>query len=204
MKRSLIIFLHGVGSNGDSLAPLGEVWRHSLPDTLFAAPNAPMPFDMGPGYQWFSVYGVTPENRTQRVLAARLAFDGLIARIMAEQGMAGHPERVVLVGFSQGSIMALDAIASGRWPVAAVVAFSGRLSSPLPLMPAAATPVLLIHGADDQVIPAWETEHAGKALQETGVAATTFILPRVGHEISAEGVALAGQFISRTFAAVAK
>jgi len=204
MKQSLVIFLHGVGSNGDDLAPLGDVWRQTLPDTHFAAPNAPMPFAMGTGYQWFSLNGVTPGNRPQRVLAAREAFDGIINRLMTEQGMAAHPERVVLVGFSQGSIMALDAVASGRWRFAAVVAFSGRLSAPLPLTPATGTPVLLIHGADDAVIPSWETERAGITLQELGVGVTTVILPGLGHALSGEGVALAGRFISRTLAAVAK
>ncbi|WP_213993109.1 prolyl oligopeptidase family serine peptidase [Sodalis sp. dw_96] len=204
MKQSLVIFLHGVGSNGDDLAPLGDVWRQSLPETRFAAPNAPMPFDMGPGYQWFSVNGVTQDNRAQRIAAARAAFDQQVARLMAEQGMADHPERVVLAGFSQGSIMALDAVASGRWPFAGVVAFSGRLSSPMPLIPAVGTPVLLIHGADDQVIPSWETERAGVTLQELGVTATTVILPHLGHGISGEGVALAGRFISRALSAKAE
>ncbi len=204
MKQSLVILLHGVGSNGNDLAPLGKVWRQSLPETGFTAPNAPMPFAMGPGYQWFSINDVTQENRPQRVSAARDAFDGLIARLMAEQDMTGHPERVVLAGFSQGSIMALDAVASGRWRFAAVVAFSGRLSSPLPLLPATGTPVLLIHGAEDPVIPAWETERAGKTLQDMGVTATTVILPHLGHRLSSEGVALAGRFIARTLAAVAE
>ncbi|XBS71179.1 prolyl oligopeptidase family serine peptidase [Acerihabitans sp. KWT182] len=204
MKQSLVVFLHGVGSNGSDLAPLGDMWRQTLPDTRFAAPDAPTPFDMGPGYQWFSLKGITQDNRPQRVLAARTDFDELISGLMAEQGMAENPERVVLAGFSQGSIMALDAVASGRWPFAAVVAFSGRLSSPLPLTPACKTPVLLIHGADDAVIPSWESERAGTTLQASGMSATAAVLPGLGHGISGEGVQMAGRFIARALAATFK
>lgn len=201
MKHSLVILLHGVGSHGLNLAPLGDVWRENLPTTRFAAPDAPAPFDMGPGYQWFSIDGVTPDNRPQRVQGARADFDRLIGGLLSEQGLIGHPERVVLAGFSQGSIMALDAVASGRWQFAAVVAFSGRLSSPQPLTPAVGTPVLLLHGADDPVIPSWETERAAAALQALGLTVQFAVLPQLGHGISPEGVTLAGQFIAHALAA---
>lgn len=195
MSQSLVIMLHGVGSNGDDLAPLGDIWRPGLQETGFAAPDAPFPFDQGPGRQWFSIAGVTEDNRPGRVAAARDAFDATLNRLMAEHGLAGRPERVVLAGFSQGAIMALDAVVSGRWPLAGVVAFSGRLSSPAPLAPPAHLPVLLIHGAQDPVIPAGETERAALRLQGLGVEVQRHILPGLGHSLSTEGVAMAGRFI---------
>ncbi|NDL61947.1 alpha/beta hydrolase [Acerihabitans arboris] len=195
MSRSLVIMLHGVGSNGNDLAPLGDIWRPNLPETGFVAPDAPFPFEQGPGRQWFSITGVTEHNRPERVAAARAAFDATLTGLMAENGLAGQPERVVLLGFSQGSIMALDAVVSGRWQLAGVVAFSGRLSSPAPLTPPAHLPVLLIHGAQDPVISPQETERAALTLEGLGVAVTSFILPGLGHSLNAEGVATAGRFI---------
>ncbi|RLR17228.1 phospholipase, partial [Sodalis-like symbiont of Bactericera trigonica] len=137
--------------SGDDLLPLAEAWKHALPDSEFASPDAPTHSDFSRGYQWFSVVGVTEENRPRRIHAALAAFDDMLARVMAAQGMVRQPQKVVLVGFSQGATITLDAVASGSWPVAGVVAFSGRLATPLPLKPAPQAPVLLLHGGQDDV-----------------------------------------------------
>ncbi len=199
MNRDLVILLHGVGGSGANLATLADAWRDVLPDTAFAAPDAPFPSGHGPGHQWFSVNGVTEANRPERVATARAAFDRTLGDIIAAHGLTDQPERIALVGFSQGSIMALDALASGRWPVAAVVAFSGRLASPGPLTPAKHTRVLLIHGDADPVMPMSESVQAAALLKELGVDATGLILPGVGHMISSEGAAIAGTFLAGIF-----
>ncbi|RYD21289.1 MAG: phospholipase, partial [Spirochaetia bacterium] len=97
---------------------------------------------------------------------------------------------------SQGTIMALDAVASGRWAVGAVVGFSGRLASPLPLQPALQTQVLLVHGSVDPVIPVAESTKAAATLQALGMTVATMILPGLPHTISAEGAAQAGRFLA--------
>ena len=199
MSRSLVVLLHGVGSSGSDLAPLGAAWRQALPETTFVAPDAPLPFGQGPGRQWFSVANITEANRPERVAAARAAFDRTLAEIIAAHGLTGHLDRVALVGFSQGAIMALDAVASGRWPVAAVVALAGRLATPPPLTPAKGTRALLIHGAADPVIAAAESSRAGAILRDHSVAAVVHILAGVGHTISREGASLAETFLTETF-----
>ncbi len=196
MSSGLVILLHGVGSHGAGFAPVIRQWAAQRPDLAFAAPNAPFAFDhASAGRQWFSIQGVTDANRAERVVAARAAFDATLLACMDDAGLAGQPERVVLVGFSQGSIMALDAVVSGRWPVAGVVAFSGRLASPLPCTPVAHTPVLLVHGDADPIMPVKEAARAAQALEQAGVAVKTVILPGVEHTLSAEGVAQAAAFI---------
>ncbi len=120
------------------------------------------------GYQWFSLTGITPENRPARVRAARDAFDATLQQLMAQHAMAGAWQKVILVGFSQGSIMALDALASGRYPLAGVVAFSGRLAFDEALTPPPHASALLIHGKADEVIPFSETVSAAQRLQSAG------------------------------------
>ncbi|MGH2343484.1 alpha/beta hydrolase [Segnochrobactraceae bacterium EtOH-i3] len=192
MTRSLVILLHGVGSCGADLAPLGELWAAALPTTDFAAPDGPFAFDQGSdGRQWFSIRGVTEENRAARVVEARAAFDRILTETAAAHGLADHPERVALVGFSQGSIMALDGLASGRWPVAGVVAFSGRLASPEPFAPPAGARAVLIHGADDPIMPVETSADAETRLKAAGVRVNRFVLPDLGHSISAKGVQIA-------------
>lgn len=195
----LVIMLHGVGSNGDDLAPLANVWKSVLPGAVFVSPNAPNRSSFGSGYQWFSVAGVTEENRSGRIKDARPDFDKTVSKIIEENGFSDKLDRVAFVGFSQGTIMSLDAVASGRWPVGAVVGFSGRLASPLPLAPSTTTPILLIHGSADPVIPASETTKAAAALEALGLKVETVIQPGLPHTISGEGAAKAGSFLAETF-----
>jgi phospholipase/carboxylesterase len=200
ITKNLVIFLHGVGSRGADLTPLAQGWRRSLPTAAFATPDGPFAFDGGgSGRQWFGISGVTEANRPQRIAAARPAFDDVLRGIIEQHGLLRQLNRVVLVGFSQGSIMALDAIASGRWPVAAVVAYSGRLASPRPFTPARSTQVLMVHGAVDPVIPAGNSTEAAAALRELGLDAHSHILPGVGHIITAEGAQLGAGFVATAF-----
>jgi len=197
---SLVVFLHGVDANGADLAPLAEVVRPFLPRAAFASPDAPNRSDRGPGRQWFSLMGITEVNRPGRVEAARAAFDGVVAAQLEAFGFAGRPERVALVGFSQGAIMALDALASGRRPLGATVALSGRFASPPPFAPKAGARALLIHGESDRVIPAEATRQATRRLRDLGVAVESHVLPGVGHAISPEAIALVGDFLKRILA----
>lgn len=199
MTDSLVVFLHGVGSNGASLAPLGRLWAEALPDTAFASPDGAFPFDQGgDGRQWFSVSGVTPANRGERIVAARPALEAVLADLIAEHGLSNQLDRVALVGFSQGAIMALDIVVSGRLPVGAVVGFAGRLASPQPWSPSA-TPVLLVHGSDDAMIPAWEGQAAAASLREVGTQVEWFPVEGGRHEVHPAGAAAAGRFLARVF-----
>ena len=195
----LIILLHGVGSNGESLAALGKRLASILPNAVFATPDGPEPSATGQGRQWFSVVGVTTENRPARIAAARPGFDRTVSAIIEENGFAGRLDRVAFVGFSQGTIMSLDAIASGRWPVGAVVGFSGRLSTPEPHAPKGSTPLLLIHGTDDRVISVEETEIAAGKFAALGLPVEMRIEPGLGHTISGSGAAYAGEFLAKVF-----
>lgn len=136
-----LIFLHGVGSSGAAMRPLAEAL--ALPQPT-ACPDGLHPFDMGPGRQWFSVKGVTEGNRPGRIAEAMPGFIDLI------EGL-GDPRQSVLIGFSQGTIMALHAVAAGL-PAAGVIALSGRLAGPVGPR-SDWPPITLLHGADDPVMP---------------------------------------------------
>jgi phospholipase/carboxylesterase len=166
-----IVLLHGVGGSG--------AWMRPLVDQLGIAfeahcPDGPHAFDMGVGRQWFSVKGVTEANRPARVADALPVFNGIIEAF-------GDPRETLLIGFSQGAIMALHAVAAGL-PVAGVIALSGRLAEPV----AARTgwpPITLLHGAADPVMPP-EFAHATQAwLQSAGADAPLQMFDRLGHAI---------------------
>ncbi|BCH07504.1 esterase [Mesorhizobium sp. 131-3-5] len=198
MDRGLVILLHGVGSNGANMAALGRALAPSLPALEFESPDAP--HGSGPHREWFSVIGITEANRPGRVVAARPGFDAVIAKLIEEHGFSNALDRVVLLGFSQGSIMALDALASGRWHVGAVVAFSGRLASPMPLAPAMDTRLLLVHGDADPIMPPGESVRAAELLTAAGVRVRISIEPGLGHQVSTTGLAEAAKFLNSALA----
>lgn len=186
----LLILLHGVGAHGTSIRWMAD--HLALPaGVAVEAPDAPYPFDQapaGPGRQWFSVSGVTAQNRADRIAAARDGFDTTLRGIVQQHGLEDRLDRVALMGFSQGAIMALDAVATGRWPVGPVLAFSGRFVPPAPLH-APAMPVLIAHGSHDPVIPVAEAQAAHQALAGSELV----IDPQVGHAPGPLGMAAAAR-----------
>lgn len=168
---SRVIFLHGVGSSGAAMQPLAAALN--LDDNAHC-PDGVAPFDMGPGRQWFSVRGITEDSRPARIGAAMPGFRAVI------EGF-GDPKDTVLVGFSQGAIMALHALADGL-PVRAVVALSGRAAGPLPAR-ADWPPITQIHGTADGVIPAAMAKATLGWLQAAGARPDLHLVDGLGHGI---------------------
>ena len=179
-RIDLVVLLHGVGSRGADLARLGVVWAKKLPALRFAAPDGPVPFDGGgDARQWFSVVGVTAENRPARVAAAASAFDAVVDAAIAAAGTT--VDRTVLAGFSQGTIMAVDAVMRGR-PFAGILGFSGRIAR-VPPTPLTGLAVRLVHGDADPVIPFTEAERAHDLLAAAGARVELVRLAGEGHGI---------------------
>jgi phospholipase/carboxylesterase len=120
----------------------------------------------------------------------------VVSSEIEKHGLAGRLDRIAFVGFSQGAIMALDAVATGRWPVRAVVAASGRLVT-APEANEPLTKILLTHGENDPVISVQETRLAAERLRAAGFEVEAKLYPGLGHVLSAEGVETAGQFLAR-------
>jgi len=199
--RRLVILLHGVGSSGADLMPLAQSWRAALPGTAFAAPDAPQPFDMGNGHQWFSIAGVTEENRPARVAAA---LPSLVELIEAERQRAGVAAAdVALVGFSQGSIMALHLAMTAPEHCGAVVAFAGRIAAPVATSDGAPDgsghrpPVLMVGGAADSIMPPAVVQAAATHFRAAGFPVEEHLLRGVPHTITAAGAQLGLSFLQR-------
>ncbi|MBI3505250.1 MAG: prolyl oligopeptidase family serine peptidase [Proteobacteria bacterium] len=192
-----IVAFHGVGSRGDDLDGLGAAWKAAVPGLEFAAPDGPHAFDAGgAGFQWFSVRGITDENRPARIEAARAGFDATLAHALGSIGAKPDASDAAFVGFSQGAIMSLDAVASGRWRPAAVVAFSGRLASAVkPPSADTATPILIVHGELDPVIPVAHAIEAADRLERAGFPVKRLIVPQLRHSISAPAADAALEFL---------
>ena len=185
MSDKLVIMFHGVGSNGQDLLPIAQYWQRQIDDLSIASPNAPFAFmHSHEAFEWFSLLGITEENRYERIEQAREYFDQTVQRILDEQGFANQLNQVIFCGFSQGTIMALDAVASGRWPIAGVIGFSGRLVSPIGPDANLSVKISLMHGEADAVIPVYESQDAFKALREAGFKVELETYKNLGHSVN--------------------
>jgi phospholipase/carboxylesterase len=187
---SLVVLLHGVGADADSFHDIARALAPSLPKSDFVTPDGFEPFDAPgamAGRQWFSMNGVTEENRPARVRAAGAAVSTWIDRELEERGLGR--DRLVVVGFSQGAMVA-GWLAVHRTPApAAVVMFSGRVADDAPpVAGSVATPVLLAHGADDPRISVSAVEPGAKTLEAWGARVTKRVYRGLGHQI--DGVEL--------------
>jgi phospholipase/carboxylesterase len=197
--RSLVILLHGYGSNGDDLISLAPYWRAALPATAFVAPNAPEPCPGAPdGYQWWSLAGASP--RAEGVARAAPVLDAFIDAELARHELA--EAQLALVGFSQGTMMALQVGPHRRRPLAGIVGYSGMLADAAGLADPAITrpPILLIHGDADPMIPVAAFHQARAALVQNGFAVESHVSPGLGHSIDATGLQLGGAFLARVLA----
>lgn len=193
--RQLVMFLHGYGADGNDLIGLSGRFASVLPDAAFVSPNAPERCGASPfGHQWYDVW---LEDRTERLAAVRRAADALDAFITGELARRGLAEGdLLLVGFSQGTMMSLFVAPRRERPVAGVVGYSGRLEAPdlLAAEIRSRPPVILVHGDADPLLPPAETEKAAVALRACGVVADTHIRPGLGHGIDEEGIRLGVEF----------
>lgn len=193
--KSLVVFLHGYGANGDDLIDIGRHWAGDLPHTAFASPHAPEPCAGAPmGRQWFALTMRDPSERWRGVVSAADALDGFLDAELKRHQLDNS--RLALVGFSQGTMMALHVGLRRKQQPGAILGYSGLLAGPEHLSDTQADPpILLIHGDQDQVLPIDYMFAAAKALGDAGRSARFHICEGLGHGIDGDGLRLGGQFL---------
>ncbi len=198
--EQLVVLCHGVGADGHDLIDLAPHWAQALPHAAFVAPDAPEAYDMAPmGRQWFSLADRSPPILAAGVAVAAKALSGFIDAELGRLGLP--PDAYALVGFSQGAMTVLYAGLRRTVPPRAIVAYSGALLAPESLADTAARPpVLLVHGEDDEVVPAARSRAAEEALRAAGVPVEALYCPRLGHGIDEAGLSMGALFLQRAFA----
>jgi phospholipase/carboxylesterase len=204
--RQLVIILHGYGADGNDLIEIAKVWQPLLPDAAFVAPNAPEPCEQAPTMrQWFALTFRDPDERWVGVNKARPVLERFIDAELARLDLPASA--LALVGFSQGTMMALHVGLRRAVPPAAIVGYSGLLVLPpdgdLDTVAAEISvrpPVLLVHGQQDDVIPAQALFQATDVLAALGVPTQWHMSAGVGHSIDPEGLRHGGEFLAGCFA----
>jgi phospholipase/carboxylesterase len=203
--RQLVVFLHGYGADGNDLIEIGRAWQQSLPQAAFVSPHAPEPCGQAPvGRQWFPL---TFRDENERWVGVNKAAPLLQHFLDAE--LNRHklpPSALALVGFSQGTMMALHVGLRRAGGPAAIVGYSGLLVLPpdgnLETFAAeikSRPPVLLIHGDRDDLIPPQALFQAIQELAALEVAVEWHLSAGIGHGIDAEGLRHGVEFLARRF-----
>jgi phospholipase/carboxylesterase len=198
-----VVLLHGWGAPGDDLVPLGQALAR--PGSRFYMPAAPLA-ELGGGRAWWHLDldrpGLAQEDElppghqpNPEVTAARAAVQGVLRTIIERQA----PTSLVLAGFSQGAMLALDVALAAAPAVHRVAALSGfLLADSIPALRAAGAapsrpPVFQAHGRQDQVVP-FAAGDRGRELLERHHFEVTWRPFNGGHTIPPETVRELGAF----------
>ena len=202
----MVVFLHGYGADGADLLGLADVLGEHLPDTVFLAPDAPERCAGGGfGYQWFPIPWLDGSDiavAEAGLDAAMADLNGFLDGQLTAEGLG--PKALVLVGFSQGAMMALQVAPRRAVAMAGVVAISGRLLRPERLAAEVVVrpPVLLVHGDADPVVPFQDMGLAGQALGAAGFEVFGHVMRGTGHGIAPDGLNVALRFLRERFGQV--
>ncbi|MGR3553066.1 alpha/beta hydrolase [Paracoccus sp. (in: a-proteobacteria)] len=196
---AVVVFLHGYGADGADLLGLADPLSPHLPGTAFHAPDAPERSINNPmGYQWFPIPWLdgSTEAQAQAAMGRSItALNAFLDRVLADERL--EADRMIVIGFSQGTMMALHVLPRRDAEVAGIVGFSGRLLVPEMLEDEARVkpPVLLIHGDQDPMVPFQDMGLAGDALQAAGFEVFAHVMEGTGHGIAPDGLSVALAFI---------
>ena len=203
--QQLVVFLHGYGADGNDLIELGRAWQHLLPQAAFVSPHAPEPCGQAPsGRQWFALTFRDPNERWIGVNKAAPLLERFLDAELNRHKLP--PSALALVGFSQGTMMALHVGLRRAVAPAAIVGYSGLFVVPesgdLEAFAAeikSRPPVLLVHGDRDDLIPPQALFQATQGLAALGLSVEWHISPGIGHGIDAEGLRHGAEFLARRF-----
>jgi phospholipase/carboxylesterase len=209
--KQLVVFLHGYGADGKDLIEIGRQWRPWLPDAIFVAPNAPEPCSMAPaGRQWFPLSmqraddAASGDARWAGVVKAAPILNAFLDAELTRLGL--DDSRLALVGFSQGTMMALHVGLRRNRAPASILGYSGVLVGPEHLDEAKARdargqrpPILLVHGDQDQMIPLEAMFIASEDLAKAEIPSQWHLSIGIGHGIDNGGLRHGGLFIAKGF-----
>ncbi|MGH6888488.1 MAG: alpha/beta hydrolase [Rhizomicrobium sp.] len=189
----LVVFCHGYGADGNDLIGLAPHWQRLLPTAAFVAPNGPERCQ-GAGFQWFPLARLDVEEVRRGVESAAECLNTFLDTELARLGLS--PDRLILAGFSQGTMMSLHVGLRRPIKPLAIIGYSGMLAVPerVDQLGAKAPPILLVHGDVDTMIPPEALFAAAGALGRAGALVQWHLSRGIAHSIDPEGLLLGATF----------
>lgn len=193
---SIVVVLHGYGSNGRDLISLAPYWQDAVPNAVFVSPDAHQPHEGGApgGFQWFSLATYNQEFMTKGASEAQPILDTYLDSLLMHYGLTD--DRLALCGFSQGCMMSLYCGPRRKNKIAGILGYSGALVGEEGLKDAQKPPVHLIHGQDDSVVPVVAHRHATAHLVKNGFEVSGYTTPGLEHSIDEKGIESGAEFLN--------
>jgi len=156
--RSSIVWLHGLGADGYDFESIATDLE--LPEALgvkFILPHAPRrPITINGGMVmrgWYDI-AYTDIGRTPDLEGIRQSLDQITEIVDQETHLGIPPDRILIAGFSQGGVMALEAITQKPGMIKGAIALSGYLARPGDIPQSQGVrPIYLAHGTQDPIVP---------------------------------------------------
>jgi len=199
----VLVVLHGLGTNGEDLAPLcGGLGlagcRFVLPDAPLHLPGYPPGAYAWYDFQWHHRLEIEKSRDHLFKVLDRFSKD---PNLRSVSGSGDKKSPILLMGFSQGGVMALEAGLNYPGNVAGIVCMSGYMPDPWETLTRAQasfeTPVLLVHGTEDTVVPLEGSRKAFEALKEAGYRPRLREFP-MAHTITDESLGEVSAFLRET------
>ncbi len=196
--KQLVVFFHGYGSNGNSLIKVGDQWAQALPDAEFIAPHGLEPLDgSASGYRWFKWIDFDPANVRPGLEKSAPVLAKILTQWLEERKLS--PKDLALVGFSQGTMVALELMFHIPG-IRAIIGYSGAFYPPSVHIPGTGAPsILLVHGDADTGVPYSAFIDAGRQLKQLGITPQLETRPGGDHRIDQVGIEVGMAFLRQQF-----
>tara|TARA_B100000686_G_scaffold340877_1_gene417342 strand:+ start:448 stop:1104 length:657 start_codon:yes stop_codon:yes gene_type:complete len=196
--RQAVVLCHGYGGDGKDISTLAINWQRFLPDAIFLCPNAPEICDVNPqGYQWFDLTSEKEEIVLEKSLVAEEKLSIFLDQVFDNFKL--KPINLALVGFSQGCMISIQVGLKKKEQINCLIGYSGKvinqkhLSNNINSKPK----ILLMHGANDTIVPPTHLLEAKEYLNNQGIKIKTKLFKNCEHKIPVEGVSLGLGFIRK-------
>ena len=196
--RQAIILCHGYGGDGKDISALAINWQRFLPDAIFLCPNAPEICAVNPqGYQWFDLTSEKEEIVLEKSLAAEEKLSIFLDQVFDNFKL--KPTNLALVGFSQGCMMSIQVGLKKKEQINCLIGYSGKVINQKHLSDHVNSKpkILLMHGADDTIVPPTHLLEAKEYLSNLGIKIKTKLFKNCEHRIPVEGASLGLGFIRK-------
>ena len=194
--NSLVVLLHGIGADAFDLIPLAKYWALTLKKTKFYSLHAPYPCKLRPsGKQWFDL-----EDRDQtRILKEIELVKPMIITFLKKKLKDYNLQYkdLILVGFSQGTMVALNLTLTMKEEVRGVLGYSGGViltkSGKIEII--SKPNICLVHGKNDEVVPKKMMETTKIILKDNNIDVDTHLIENLGHSIDQNGLEIGQNFL---------
>ena len=194
--NSLVVLLHGIGADAFDLIPLAKYWALTLKKTKFYSLHAPYTYRLAPfGKQWFDL-----EDRDQtRILKEIELIKPMIITFLKKKlkNYNLQYKDLILVGFSQGTMIALNLTLTMKEEVRGVLGYSGGViltkSGKIEII--SKPNICLVHGKNDEVVPKKMMETTKIILKDNNIDVDTHLIENLGHSIDQKGLEIGQNFL---------